>query len=354
MRIIELIYEAISVTQVGFDVQEEIKNKLPLALSNWVERNIQRLSMAALAQDYNASINNEADTELIEEFLRFFLSNILTRKCQAVTNSSRSTVSFDELPNNINGQEYNGSIVINEKYLMKLSVAVQNVVYEYYVNNGYTVVPIEWHNLADAVYPFTAPIARIFVHELTHVEQHARSYTKTATGYRSYLERDKRKFYDMIKKGEHGAAYLTSPQEIAAFAQDHAYSMLEIISDERTPLRDKIDILISVMKELSSRSSRYDDPALNKSDKIHAYSINRFLKRVYQELSKHLDQLKNQYYLEVDKAEQDKIHDNPPQTSSGDIDWDKYDQALTKQALSSIRKKPTKSMVGFTKPELPK
>lgn len=287
MLIKEIITEAISATGAGKVVMDTVRTKLPTELSSWWENSVDEMPMHQYTVDPRAKIKHAAGTEMVEEFLNFFFVKIMTREFRAVYGSKEAHVIFDELPENMDAKHFRETITFNSSLLAALAEIVHVRMIEIFIANKFNVRSIQWSDLSEDIESSVNFMAQLFVHELTHGYQYARSRHRVSDmGYRSYLERDRAKFLDLINRGVYGAEYLSSPQEISAHAQEYAYKIISTLSGSREEQAGK---LREIMRELSTSGTKY--ASLQRDNQVQNRSANRFLKQLYQELDKHLDEL---------------------------------------------------------------
>jgi hypothetical protein len=77
-------------------------------------------------------------------------------------------------------------------------------------------------------------ISNKIIHELVHIKQHSTQSIDKPTEYRSYLTKNKQEFYDAVSKLEteqDWKLYLSSPQEIPAFAHNFALELIRFLWD---------------------------------------------------------------------------------------------------------------------------
>lgn len=130
------------------------------------------------------------------------------------------------------------------------------------------------------------------IHEYVHITQHTRQFRKGRSDleYRSYLTKNKDKFYSAINKmhaGEIDQAgyrlYRASPQEIAAFAHNAALKYIKDIDPDSLQhyKRDLNKDLAGYMEDM------FSDPSNQQEYKI----FKRFHKLMYQEVVRYIEQL---------------------------------------------------------------
>lgn len=137
------------------------------------------------------------------------------------------------------------------------------------------------------------PLIDILLHEMVHAIQHYKQFRAGRSPdnleYRSYLEKDKSKFHNMINKNIIDKHYYGSPQEIAA----HAHNIsLEIINDygvdknwEPKAIPSDLQISKNVNRYLQNVfSGELKDPKVQKIMK-------RYYKLVYKEVVDYLSNL---------------------------------------------------------------
>lgn len=154
----------------------------------------------------------------------------------------------------------------------------------------------------ESVNKIVSEITSVFIHELTHVIQYKKenSAKMQAQGYRSYIEPDKKKFYKSVGRINAGTAddadfnaYLGSPQEIAAFAQQEALSYIESNDvHEITDLEELLDFKDKLHSYGLGSRLRYTsfNRFKNPENKTEYIIFKRFSKLVYQEVVNYVDQ----------------------------------------------------------------
>lgn len=151
-------------------------------------------------------------------------------------------------------------------------------------------------------------MAGTVVHELVHVEQHRRQFERGRqnTEYRSYVEPDKNKFYQAIKKFSSPTStdtesdqnisiklHRSSPQEITAISHDIVNKIVSVYDLDKHSL----EYLRDVRKNFTANDLKYFvdeyidhfDPKHRVENKIRQ----RYLKSVYRELMDVFDRLEN-------------------------------------------------------------
>jgi hypothetical protein len=157
----------------------------------------------------------------------------------------------------------------------------------------------------DAIKKTVSSLVSTSVHELVHVLQHNKQLNKgrDETEYRSYLDKRKGEFADMVNKSDQTPGqvtdnneryynlYLASPQEIPAFAHQAALNIIRDFgfddSDHPGDLQiasvREFDIVDAVNKITSTRFSAPKTPK-------EAMVRKRYIKLVYQEVARYLQQ----------------------------------------------------------------
>lgn len=130
------------------------------------------------------------------------------------------------------------------------------------------------------------------IHEYVHIAQHTQQFIKGSRDleYRSYLTKDKSKFYSAINKMHAGETddesyklYRASPQEIAAFAHNAALKYIRDIDP---------DALDSYKRDLNKDLGGYMEDMFSDPTNQQEYKIfKRFHKLMYQEVVRYIEQL---------------------------------------------------------------
>lgn len=135
-------------------------------------------------------------------------------------------------------------------------------------------------------------LVNTIIHEYVHIAQHTQQFKKGRSDleYRSYLTKDKPKFYSAINKMHAGEAddesyklYRASPQEIAAFAHNAALKYIRDIDPDALEYykRDLNKDLTGYMEDM------FSDPTNRQEYKI----FKRFHKLMYLEVVRYIEQL---------------------------------------------------------------
>lgn len=307
MKIHELLNEAISLTQF----KTPLHNAIVDALLNATKRLYDRKKF--IEPEVEADI---AKTGTLHQHLYPYMSKRLTwfveerlrhtihTEIYTCTKIS-SHITFKEL--NVGGYASGLDITLHSKIISSLVKEILDYCFEHALNSleggESDLVPslfrvfknIEARDIIEHSDYLIRKLVSTVIHELVHVVQHSKQQHRPQTAYRSYLTRDKSKFYAAINRMHQGTSdiadyklYRGSPQEITAFAHEEA---LKIINDTDMNNGNEEE-LAYIKKHLPSYMQGYTGNMFSDPTNEHEYKIfKRFNKIVYQEVSSYLDKL---------------------------------------------------------------
>lgn len=312
MRLHEILNERLSTSAIGDEAFKEMSVQLPKLLNSWYKYNVQELPFYAYKDNPDARVENIKGVALLTNRLGRWVDEILTivakrhvgKKDLGPDLGKRDAyVAFDKLDDTTNGAYYPNwhGIKIDTKFIKPFAEKAYQRMYDSFADNNYEVYPPFEERYAEYDFAeYMRALCRVFVHELTHAQQNERT-PGTKHDYHSYVVKNNQEFYKAIKK-ELGnwddEAYLGSPQEVDAFAQDFVYHHLRYNIGEEP--ENQVLYIDDIMKGLDFEIpfSRYgkmtsDRPGVQKAKR-------RFIKKVYQELDarkakvqEQIDQRKN-------------------------------------------------------------
>ncbi len=159
-------------------------------------------------------------------------------------------------------------------------------------DDGYVITARRQSDSTEGVNALTSTL----IHELTHVIQHSKQMDRGEFEYRSYMQKDRTKFYaavaqlvdnEDIRSTDVYKVYRASPQEIDAFAQEAALRVLKSIdfptiarSLSKAELMDELKYAIA---------SNLDTVFKDRKTPAEIKSFNRFNKRMYLEVVRRVD-----------------------------------------------------------------
>lgn len=303
-EIYDLVVERISTSAVGDEAFKELAVNLPKLMNSWYKHNAQQLPFYAYKKDPEARIDSTKGIALVTNKIGRWVDEILTvvanrhvggKDLGTELGKRDAYVTFDKLDQGTNGAYYPSwhAIKIDTQFIKPFAEKAYNVMYSSFADNNYEVYP----PFDESDYEFTdyyRNICKVFVHELIHAQQNERT-PGAKWNYSSYVIKNAKKFHQSISK-ELGnwddQAYLGSPQEIEAHAQDFVYDQLKWNIGEEP--ENQLIYVQDIMKGLNDdfKFSRYrnmngDRPGVQKAKQ-------RYLKKVYQELDARKEAIEKQ------------------------------------------------------------
>jgi hypothetical protein len=319
MRIIDVIKEAISVTQYEDVVEQAIRAGISQAM-------LELSAQKGQFYDEENQLANAISSPLQKKFNQIFPTFLETKiSTQLKSKISReigmpipTAVSFETTEAGTKGFADGTEILLTNRYSTKLS----NLIIKNLFNS--VISSYSEDELLDGLYftckmyasgdkqiVYTANkgtealidnIVNTVLHELVHVIQHHRQTGRLSTEYRSYLDNMKGELFSLhdkskvtslggTEKTRYYNLYLASPQEMAAFSNEMAmyiirgYDLKNTQSVENIPKFSENDIINAVNSFIHNR---FRDP---KNAKEYAV-FKRYIKLVYQELDRYIDLLR--------------------------------------------------------------
>ena len=328
MRIYEILIEAISVTHIADSIRQGILDELGFAVRQmyYKKKNIPEwvIDEVNYNNDFHEIIPYLRDFMYIQVRVRVsaVIQDVLS-KIPNLQHPGKVEVRFVSLPDNVSGQVSNLTMFLANRFLMRIT----NLLVEHWIettldnidNTGSVVDQLFRQALAtdialpDHVYSVEIDdLISTVIHEAVHIVQHDRQQHRPpptsgtdkdtpSLEYRSYLERNPEKFAKVLDKVTSGTydtdsaykIYRASPQEIAAFAHQSAYSVIKSLGIDFLSL-DKIR---KVNSKLPTLLARYGDTVFKGTkDPVELKVYKRFMKLMSQEvlsrIEARVDQLK--------------------------------------------------------------
>lgn len=313
----QFLTERISTASIGRTVQKLIYNLFPKELEKFYKENVKHMSWFHYEKDPDYKISEaerKEDKKRTREYFEKFLKNIYEeegnkemKKWNGRFNGFRV---WFEIPERNQGKAdgvWYGSVrnmFINPKYMDDLVEAINDYLYQGFMDSGYdrSINCQLSTRMEDPLHR----INEIFVHELAHAYQTHQEHEGAQSTYRSYLLKDKKKFYAYLDGAmQYKGFYYASPQEIEAFAQETVHRALHHTNHE--DLDYEVQYLEDLIKYFDSTVNDNDERYKSMKDtnnKILQKVRKRFLKKVYVELVSVYDKAKEELADERKKAEQ--------------------------------------------------
>jgi hypothetical protein len=313
MRIKDVIDEAISVTQYEQTVID--------ALNDAIRDSIGYLALYRLPDDLAATLVDENASdfdvrEYIENGLVRFLKETIPIRLK---NNLREALGGDivtsiyvEPTKNSSAFVSNRSITLDLKPVKRIASnamhTLMDILYDNYDTNervnGFYKATKEigngdkffwreiYYETNKLVQEYTSTILHELVHVIQHQAQHQQGRRHRDFEYRSYLDTHKGEFRDLVsapheKDDRYFNLYLSSPQEIAAFAHEAAlrlirdYGFNEIDSAEGFYNVEASDI-VSYVNQITGQ--RFKEPKTRQEQLVKQ----RYIKLVYQEVQRYI------------------------------------------------------------------
>lgn len=293
----ELLAEQISTSALGSELRSTILKELPKYVGMQYRGHYKEMPFYAYVKD--SDIPTPDDTkgkELVKEWITGWLETKMVEICRRNLKRADREVSeykvkfakFASKTTNGSCDSTNRLIKINEKYLTQMIDGVYSELHDSFVDTGYEVIQPTLERCDHII----QKIASIFVHEIAHAFQDIRNnHVGLSDSYRSYIEKNKKKFHEIVSKDEktvgEDKAYLGSPEEIDAFAQQAAYDMIKDFDFEDD--YDQAALIADAMKWLDARYTRYASIHGTK-DRTEQKILKRYYKKLYKELDKRKDE----------------------------------------------------------------
>lgn len=305
MRLLELfISEKISLTHLKNPLRKNIESEILDSLHQiyYKEKKLDPGSRELADREVSLSHITPQVTEWLKEQLSVRVSLAIEQVLKTVTGIDTS-VSFSKMKTggSASGRNINLSNKFVDDMADVLVAAVYDLTLDYVesedqlVSTMFRVYKNADNHVVSSVDQNIDELISTVIHEMVHVVQHDAQFKigRDYTEYRSYLDKDKGKFHDSVRKlstGEYTDAdyrlYRGSPQEIAAFAQEAA---LKFINNSDI---DNIEDIAQFRKEIPDSLRWYVEKMFNNPQDRQEYSIfKRFHKLMYQEVIRYIDRL---------------------------------------------------------------
>lgn len=289
----QYLLEKISLGSVGRQLRNNIISQLPDEIFKQYKNEYDEIPFYQLKSNPSArsTIDHKEGRMIVRMWIGMYIRRTLTQVAQQQTPSTMLTVKFEQI---VALGDYNHPkqcINLNSKFLDSIVNAVYNKLYNSFVDSNFKIIKLSSSELGVDFY--VTDMIETFVHELTHAQQFTRA-GKLKNIYRSYLIKSKQQFEKVMAEVENSVhknnAYLSSPEEIGAFAQDTAYRLCTPML--HTDANFQKEYVTHLMKQLSTSGTPYFSLAQS-NNPILQKSARRFLKKVYQELADTLEQITN-------------------------------------------------------------
>lgn len=301
-----MLLEKISVTSKATQLRQRIKKEFAEDVMKWYKQNLKKFPFYVYKDDPDATgVYPDDGIQMCFKFCHDWFTKFFKQEtCVEMDNWNFHFV-FRDLGAKVEGSYNNdkGLISIHEKYMNDFCKSLYNSFSNFWFDTGFEEqrkIDMNDYDLSQII----NRICEIWAHEVVHAHQGYRS--KIHDAYRSYVQKDKKKFWELIRNGVHEVEYLASPEEIGAFAQEFVYDLLKDIEDEDTDYQ--MIIVSDTIKYISARGTRYDSLVDNK-DPVVQKVVKRFLKKVYEELDARRDEIIAKKKAELKKAKEQEKYD---------------------------------------------
>lgn len=155
-------------------------------------------------------------------------------------------------------------------------------------------------------------MALSIIHEFVHVLQHKAQYNKGRAhhAYKSYLNKSPNEIIDLLHKLHYGKLtpseqqrwkqlYSASPQEMGAFVHNIVQQIIEYHKLYRVKKLSDLPTQQAILADIKIFVSSYIQPTTVKTQRVY----NRYLKLVYQEMDRYLENLREKLSNNDGKAE---------------------------------------------------
>jgi hypothetical protein len=192
---------------------------------------------------------------------------------------AKEPIELDIMPLKVDGVALRSEILISDSLVKNIAIEYASALHSeimnsdvfYYDDNDEILfnkdkLRLLLSGFQDDLVWYGSDIVSTIVHELTHIIQHTKQPKNKKTEYRSYIEKDKSKFYDAIRRlgtkdqqpGD-SKIHRSSPQEITAHANETALYIVSEISSIRnlntTDISELKGVIIDLEEFLSGNSS---------------------------------------------------------------------------------------------------
>lgn len=326
MRIKELIREAISVTPY--------EGPLVIAINQTVNKSIAQLASlnGTLPKEEADLEDSDSEQRLFRIAVAKYLNGVLQQNlATGIINSVNQSIGvpmvtsleFSDTQGRTMGYAQDRDIVLSTKYIkVLLKHIVEYLFDEVYssYNEGerakgfYFIVRMIGSNdehyvnkIKQATEGTVKQITSTVLHELVHVIQHNQQELRgrDSTEYRSYLDKRKGEFRDIVDREDAEGAdgrddaryydlYLSSPQEIAAFAHEAALQIIRDYGFDRATSVEDLERVSprSIMLAADKVSGGRFKTGRNRKE---VPVRKRYLKLVYQEVQRYIDHVKAKF-----------------------------------------------------------
>lgn len=276
MKINELLNESVSISVLSRRLHREILDTLPKMIASRYNKFGSGLALKQylIDPDYEETpADRNSDISTIKNWIVTDLKSVIGKFLKEYyPQYSKLTITFAAG----HGGSYNHTtktIYINSSYINSIAKEFYNALTSI-VDANKKVSTLDVDIVANVV-----SIIKFFAHELVHHIQWSSSAIEDP--YRSYTLTDKAKFQEKMNQDVLDLDYYSSPEEIAAYAHGNATQMLSDM--DYYPDGDQIEMVTDMMQYITTRGSDYSQFD-NQSPRIKKLVINRYLKKLYQEL----------------------------------------------------------------------
>lgn len=311
MRILEFLDEAISVTPLKVALKQELNTEI-LDSVHQIYYKESKLD-PKIKEEANREVTLNKVLPIVEEWMREQLNARFSAGLELLIEKKtgvEAQVRFKEIK--VGGYASGIDLVISDKHIKDIAHdIVDKSMYQMTLDNTERENEIvdtmfRCYKIADVRHLYGRSsdlnelldkLVTVIIHELTHVIQHSKQFRagRTRTEYRSYLEKNKEKFYATINKMHKGEQlspeeykmYYSSPQEIGSFSQEAALKFVNDISVDE--LEDPNDFK-ELRKEIPNIVKWYVEKRFHNPSNPKEYAVfKRFNKLMYQEIMRYID-----------------------------------------------------------------
>lgn len=300
------LQEKISLGATGRRMRASIIKNLTQILNDRYQKHLTSMPFHVLATDPNAQVkpaNQSMALTRTAAWIREYLEQTLGDQMRGILQNKHgySDVRFGNIAPAL-GQWSKPNILIDSRLISKMTQQVYDRFYMSFEDAGYKLVPMSAEQLR--IVPMINEIVSVYLHELTHAEQWGRAGRDDI--YRSYMTRTKQEFYDIMRSSLDELwkekVYLASPEEIGAFAQNTAYELYQSILSDHPEYQ--IEFITGLMQNLTATVGQYHRMRKDTDPKAKKI-VNRFLKKVYQELDDARDEILRKHLSEIKDAKEE-------------------------------------------------
>lgn len=262
-----LLTEAISISH--------LRNPLYTTIKSAILSSVEKVSTMKFDDDLQSG--HLAVFQSLENALHENMTNALQQLLEREIDDSISIV-FRKMSSN--GEANWVDVTINIVYIRAITKSLLDATAQQAMQakHGWVwaIANYHWEKTDRELVPIVRELVNVIIHELVHVKQ---ALAQTSSGrvkreYRSYVQRDKKKFNDVMNAIKSGnftdadyIAYRASPQELEAFAHQIAMMFIDNHDDITREIinRDIHDYIDDVFSDLSDKNQRL---AFNKLHKL--------------------------------------------------------------------------------------